>query len=64
VNAQSELLDEILDLFSYAHDAEGAWHELVKRGLTDGSGSCRADTGAAASGFVRAEEDPHGSVPR
>jgi len=31
VNAQSELLDEILDLFSYAHDAEGAWHELVKR---------------------------------
>ena len=25
-----------LDLFSYAHDAEGAWHELVKRGLNSG----------------------------
>jgi uncharacterized protein (TIGR00730 family) len=25
-----------LDLFSYADDAEGAWHELVKRGLNSG----------------------------
>ena len=25
-----------LDLFSYANDAEGAWHELVRRGLNSG----------------------------
>src|SRR6202167_4914317 len=25
-----------LDLFSYADDAEGAWHELVRRGLNSG----------------------------
>src|ERR1700722_13991354 len=25
-----------LDLFSYAEDAEGAWHELVRRGLSSG----------------------------
>jgi uncharacterized protein (TIGR00730 family) len=25
-----------LDLFSYVDDAEGAWHELVRRGLNNG----------------------------
>jgi hypothetical protein len=25
-----------LDLFSYADDAEGAWHKLVERGLNSG----------------------------
>jgi hypothetical protein len=25
-----------LDLFSYADDAEDAWHELVRRGLNGG----------------------------